>query len=273
MRTTETPPTTTTQGGPVVPTPGQRFTGKVAFVTGGGTGIGRATARAFAAEGARVAVTGLPGSGTQETVDLITADGGQALALDLDVTVEGQVVDALAATIEAYGRLDVAFNNAGVEQSRTPLAELPTADWTRLVDVDLTGVFHCMKHQIPLLEAAGGGSVVNTSSGAGVIGIAGQAAYAAAKWGVIGMTKSVALEVAAQGIRVNAVAPGMIDTPMMGRVSGGTEEGYAQVVGQEPVGRMGRPEEIASAVLWLSSDLGAFAVGHTLVVDGGQTVG
>jgi NAD(P)-dependent dehydrogenase (short-subunit alcohol dehydrogenase family) len=251
----------------------QRFTGKVAFVTGAGTGIGRATALAFAAEGARVAVAGLAGSGIEETADLITVGGGRALPLTVDVSVEAEVQAALDQTVQTFGTLDHAFNNAGVEQSQTPLAELPTADWTQIIDVDLTGVFHCMKHQIPLLKAAGGGSIVNTSSGAGVIGIAGQAAYAAAKWGVIGMTKSAALEVAADGIRINAVAPGMIDTPMMGRVSGGTDEGYAQIVSQEPVGRMGRPEEIASAVLWLSSDLGGFTVGHTLVVDGGQTVG
>jgi len=169
--------------------------------------------------------------------------------------------------------LDIAFNNAGVEQSRTPITDLPTADWARIIDVDLTGVYYCMKHQIPLLRQAGGGSIVNISSGAGVIGIPGQAAYAAAKWGIIGLTKSAALEVADAGIRINAVCPGMVDTAMMGRVSGGTDEGYQQIVNQEPVGRMGRPKEIASAVLWLSSDLGAFAVGHALVLDGGQTVG
>jgi NAD(P)-dependent dehydrogenase (short-subunit alcohol dehydrogenase family) len=171
------------------------------------------------------------------------------------------------------GQLDVAFNNAGVEQSFTPIADLPTSDWATIIDVDLTGVYLCMKHQIPLLRQTGGGAIVNTSSGAGVIGIAGQSAYAAAKWGVIGLTKSAALEYADAGIRINAVCPGIVDTPMMGRVTGGTDEGHRRMVGQEPVGRMGRPEEIASAVLWLCSDLGAFAVGHALVVDGGQTAG
>jgi NAD(P)-dependent dehydrogenase (short-subunit alcohol dehydrogenase family) len=271
--TTETDPSSSSLQEDAMTAPAARVTDKVVFVTGAGTGIGRATLVAFAAEGARVVTAGLPAADVAETARLITEAGGQALAVTCDVTDESQVQRALAAAVEAFGHLDIAFNNAGVEQSRTDLADLTSQEWTRIMDVDLTGVYHCMKHEIPLLKAAGGGSIVNTSSGADVIGIPGQGAYAAAKWGVIGMSKSVALEVAADGIRVNVVAPGMIDTPMMGRVSGGTDEGYAQVIAQEPVGRMGRPEEIASAVLWLASDFGAFTVGHTLVVDGGQTVG
>jgi NAD(P)-dependent dehydrogenase (short-subunit alcohol dehydrogenase family) len=248
------------------------FAGKVAFVTGAASGIGRAAALAFAREGASVVAADVSEQGNQETVRLIEAQGGRALAVRCDVTRAEDVKAALDKTVEAFGRLDFAFNNAGVEQPITPAADLTLEEWDRIVDIDLRGVFLCMKHEIPLILKQGGGAIVNTSSGAGVIGIKGNPAYTAAKHGVIGLTRSAALDYAAQNIRVNAVCPGYIDTPMMGRFTGGTAEGRAKVIAEEPVGRMGKPEEIAAAVVWLCSDAAAFMVGHAMVIDGGQTV-
>jgi len=250
-----------------------KFTGKVAFVTGAASGIGRAAALAFAHEGASVGVADVSEQGGEETVRMIEEQGGRALAVRCIVTRGADVKAALDKTVEAFGRLDFAFNNAGVEQKKlAPVAELDEEEWDRIFNIDLRAVFLCMKYEIPLILKQGGGAIVNTSSGAGVIGIKGNPAYTAAKHGVIGLTRSAALDYAAQNIRVNAVCPGYIDTPMMGRFTGGTPEGRAKVVAEEPVGRMGKPEEIAAAVVWLCSDAAAFVIGHAMVIDGGQTV-
>jgi NAD(P)-dependent dehydrogenase (short-subunit alcohol dehydrogenase family) len=248
------------------------LTGRVAFVTGAANGIGRAAALAFARESAGVVAAEVSEQGNQETVRLIEEQGGHALAVTCNVTRSQDVKGALDKTIETFRRLDFAFNNAGCEQTMTATADLPEEEWDRIVAVNLRGVFPCMKHEIALMLKQGGGAIVNASSGAGVKGFKGQAAYAAAKHGVVGLTKAAALDYAPQNIRINAVCPGIINTPMMDRFTGGTAEGRVRVIAQEPIGRMGQPEEIANAVLWLCSDAASFVVGHAMVIDGGQTV-
>ena len=246
--------------------------GKVAFVTGAASGIGRVTALAFARHGAKVVAADIDDEGSRRTAGMIQDLGGQALAVRCDVTRGGDVRAALDRTVRTFGRLDCAFNNAGAEQRPQLTADMTEEEWDRIIAVNLRSVFLCLKYEIPLLLEHGGGAIVNTSSGAGVKVFGRGAAYAAAKHAVVGLTKDAALDYAGSNIRINAICPGIIDTEMMDRFTGGTPEGRDRVIAQEPIGRMGRPEEIAAAVVWLCSDAASFVTGHAMVADGAQTL-
>ena len=249
----------------------QRLSGKVALVTGGASGIGRACAQLFAREGASVVVSDVALEGGHETVRLIEEDGGEAFFVEADVSKAAQVEALVGGTVEAYGHLDYAFNNAGIEgRMATNTADYLEEDWDRVIAVNLKGVWLCMKHEIAHMLRQGGGSIVNNSSVEGLVGLPGTSAYAASKHGVVGLTKTAALEYAQSGIRVNAVCPGLIRTPMVERYTGGDAETEAQWAAIfEPVGRMGSSEEVAEAVVWLCSEAASFVTGHAMAVDGG----
>jgi len=243
--------------------------GKVALVTGGASGIGRATALRMAEEGARVLVADLDGDGAARTAETIRQAGGAALGVAADVTVEAQVAAMVRTALDAWGRLDCAFNNAGVAPAEAqPLAEIAPEEWARVIGVNLTGVFLCLRHEIPAMAAGGGGAIVNTASIAGRVGLPRAGAYVAAKHGVIGLTRSAALDHAAQGIRVNAICPGYVETPLAAR---GIERRREAILARVPLGRIGTVEEIADVVTWLCSAEARFVTGEALAADGGYT--
>jgi NAD(P)-dependent dehydrogenase (short-subunit alcohol dehydrogenase family) len=243
---------------------------KIALVTGGTTGIGRATAIAFAKAGAKVVVSGRRAAEGEETVRLVRAAGGEAMFVKADVAVAGDIANLVAATVRTYGRLDIAFNNAGIESAvMAPTADQDDADFDRVFAINVKGVYLSMKHQIPAMLKGGGGSIINTSSVAGVIGMPGVGPYVASKHAVIGLTKNAALEYAKLGIRVNAVAPAAIETPMLDRFTESVPRDFLSSL--HPIGRLGKPEEIADAVVWLASSQASFVTGQTIAVDGGFT--
>ncbi|MGZ5280527.1 MAG: SDR family oxidoreductase, partial [Pseudobdellovibrionaceae bacterium] len=241
---------------------------KIAFITGGSTGIGRATALAFAKAQAKVMIADVNTDAGSMMARTIKEQGGVAEFVKCDVSKESDVKAAIEKTIQAFGGLDYAFNNAGIEGEQFFTPECPTNNWDKVIQTNLTGVWLCMKYEIPEMLKRGGGAIVNCSSIAGLIGFPGIPAYVAAKHGVLGLTKTAALEYAKSNIRVNAVCPGVIQTPMIDRFVHGEAQALQQLSAGEPVGRIGRPEEIASSVLWLCSDASSFVTGHPLVVDG-----
>jgi NAD(P)-dependent dehydrogenase (short-subunit alcohol dehydrogenase family) len=239
-------------------------TTRVALVTGGGSGIGRAASLLFAREGTKVVVADVDADHAEETVKLVAGEGGDATACSVDVRDDESVAAMVTRAVDTYGRLDCAFNNAGISPVAKPFVEHTLAEWQRVIDVNLTGVFLCMQPELRHMVEQGGGAIVNTSSGAGVVAAPGQPQYTAAKHGVLGLTKQAAQEYARAGIRVNAILPGMTDTPMRREYL----EEHAAMTRMLPFGRLATPEEVAGAAVWLCSDAAAYVSGASLVVDG-----
>jgi NAD(P)-dependent dehydrogenase (short-subunit alcohol dehydrogenase family) len=248
-----------------------RFDGKVVLVTGGNSGMGHAAAQRLAREGAAVVLGARRKDLGDAVVAGIRAAGGQALFVPTDVTVEADVEHLVKAAVREFGRLDAAFNNAGGGTTFGPVQDLPETGWRADVDLNLTSVFFSLKHQVPALLAAGGGSIVNNASNLGVVGMPTASPYVAAKHGIVGLTRAAALELAPSGIRVNALVTGGVDTPLFRGTMGASEEGAAHIAGLHPVNRVAQPDEIASFVAYLLSDESTFITGAALAIDGGWT--
>jgi NAD(P)-dependent dehydrogenase (short-subunit alcohol dehydrogenase family) len=246
------------------------FEGKVVLVTGAAGGIGRATAVAFGRRGARVVIADV--ADLSATAAEVRGAGAEVLAVTCDVSRDDDVRALVARAVERFGRLDCAYNNAGIEGEPAATHECSEENWDRTLAVNLKGVWLCLRHEIPQMLKQGGGTIVNCASVAGLVGIAGLPAYEASKHGVVGLTRTAALETVKQNIRINAVCPGAILTPMLERFMASSPEARATVVASEPIGRIGKPEEIAECVLWLCSDASSFVTGQALAADGGWTV-
>lgn len=248
------------------------FDGKVALVTGASSGIGLATARAFAHAGASVVLADVREELVNAEARRLVASGHRAMAVPCDVSDDAQVAAMVGRTVAEFGRLDAAFNNAGVMARIAPTGESTREDWDLVIGINLRGVWSCMKYELQQMQRQGNGAIVNNASVGALTGNPGIAAYIASKHGVVGLTRTAALEYVKYGIRVNAVNPGLIDTQVARDVVSGSEQAYEEIAKQVPIGRAGRPEEIAAAVLWLCSPGASYVVGHALTVDGGMTV-
>jgi NAD(P)-dependent dehydrogenase (short-subunit alcohol dehydrogenase family) len=248
------------------------FENKVALVTGAASGIGLATARAFAEAGAAVTLADIDEKGARSAADALVAAGHKAIGVRCDVAHPDEVAAMVGRTVSTFGRLDAAFNNAGMQSPLADTVDAGIEDFDRVIAVNLRGIWSCMKHELPQMREQGSGAIVNCSSMGGLVGAAGRGIYRASKHGVLGLTKCAALENATRGIRINAVCPGIVETPMVTDMLAGQPEAMAVLMKEQPIGRLAQPQEIAAAVLWLCGPGASFVIGHALAVDGGYTI-